>query len=256
MKQFNLNSDMAEGYGPWTMGDDEGLLNIVQTANIACGFHAGDHNIMAAVMKKAHVRGVSIGAHPGFYDLHGFGRRQMRLSDHEIENLMAYQIGAACAMASLVGASVTHVKPHGALNNMACADRDMANAITRAHKAVAPELILLAPALSELAKSGQDAGLPTAIEVFADRSYMPDGQLTPRSRPDAMIHDADTALNNCLQMIDNGEIQAVNGSILKIEAHSICVHGDEPTALAMAQYVFDGMVKAGFNAATLPQMLP
>lgn len=255
MQQFNLNSDMAEGYGPWTMGDDDGLLDIVQTANIACGFHAGDHNIMASVMKKAHDRHVSIGAHPGFYDLHGFGRRQLRLNDQEIENLIAYQTGAACAMASLVGASVTHVKPHGALNNMACADRSMADAITRALKAVIPDLILLAPALSELATSGQDAGLPTAIEVFADRSYMPDGQLTPRSRSDAMIHDADKALVNCLNMIDKGEIHAIDGTVLKIEAHSICVHGDEPTALAMAKHIRDGMVSAGFKAVTLPQMM-
>ena len=131
MPRFHLNADMAEGYGPWKMGDDEGLLDIVQSANIACGFHAGDHNIMARVMKAAHEKGVTIGAHPGFYDLHGFGRRQIKLPAEEIEHLVAYQTGAALAMADLVGCKVTHIKAHGALNNMACADRDMADAISR-----------------------------------------------------------------------------------------------------------------------------
>ena len=159
MKKFNLNADMAEGYGPWKMGDDQGLLDIVQTANIACGFHAGDHNIMADVMTKAQTNGVSIGAHPGFYDLHGFGRRKMNLSMAEIETPIAYQTGAALAIADLVDAKVTHVKPHGAIEQMACADRSMSDAITKAVKAVAPDLIMLAPALSELPPSGIDAGL-------------------------------------------------------------------------------------------------
>ena len=255
MQRFNLNSDMAEGYGPWTMGDDDGLLEIVQTANIACGFHAGDHNIMAEVMKKALERGVSIGAHPGFYDLHGFGRRQMRLNEHEIENLIVYQTGASLSIASLVGATVTHIKPHGALNNMASADRGMADAITRAVKTVAPQLIMLAPALSELAASSQDIGLTTAIEVFADRTYMPDGRLTPRSRPDAMVHNADQALTNCLRMLGDGEIRTVENTKLKVEAHSICVHGDEPTALKMAKHVREGMIAAGFKVVTLPEMM-
>ena len=255
MTIFNLNADMAEGYGPWKMGDDEGLLDIVQSANIACGFHAGDYNIMAAVMSSAAKKGVSLGTHPGFDDLHGFGRRKMNLSSAEIENLIAYQTGAAIAMASLVGAEITHIKPHGAINNMACADRSMSDAICRAAKAVAPDLIMLAPALSELAASSQDHGLKTAIEVFADRAYMPDGQLAPRSRPDAMIHDPEEALTNCKRMIGDGEILALDGSTLKVSAHSICVHGDEPTALAMARHVKDGLVAAGFTTATLPQLL-
>ena len=222
MTIFNLNADMAEGYGPWKMGDDEGLLDIVQSANIACGFHAGDYNIMAAVMSSAAKKGVSL---------------------------------AAIAMASLVGAEITHIKPHGAINNMACADRSMSDAICRAAKAVAPDLIMLAPALSELAASSQDHGLKTAIEVFADRAYMPDGQLAPRSRPDAMIHGPEEALTNCKRMIGDGEILALDGSTLKVSAHSICVHGDEPTALAMARHVKDGLVAAGFTTATLPQLL-
>ena len=187
-KRFNLNADMAEGYGPWKMGDDEGLLSLIGSANIACGFHAGDYNIMGQVMRMAADKGVSIGAHPGFYDLHGFGRRQMQLPLIEIERLIAYQIGAALGVAASEGVQVSHVKPHGAINNMACADAELAASIMRAIKAVDKDLIVLAPVLSELVREGEKAGLAVAAEVFADRAYMPDGQLVPRSRPDAMIH--------------------------------------------------------------------
>jgi len=253
--QYNLNSDMAEGYGPWKMGDDEGLLDLVHSANIACGLHAGDYNIMASVMRRASEKGVSIGAHPGFHDLHGFGRRQIRLSEAEIENLIAYQLGAALAMAELVGTRVTHVKPHGALNNMAATDQGMSMAIARAIRAVDPSQILLAPVLSELVTAGQKEGLAVAEEIFADRAYMPDGQLVPRSRPDAMIHDAETALANCLRMIGDGVIRAVDGSELRINGHSICVHGDEPSALAMVRHLKAGIESEGFTPATLPQMI-
>ena len=255
MTRYNLNSDMAEGYGPWSMGDDEGLLDIVQSANIACGYHGGDHNIMARVMTAAKDKGVSIGAHPGFYDLHGFGRRQMSLSMTEIENIMAYQLGAALAMAALVGAKVSHVKPHGALNNMACQDADMAQAIARAVKAVDRDQIFLAPTLSALVKAGHQYGLNVAEEVFADRAYMPDGQLAPRSRPDAMIHDGQIALENCKRMMAEQQIIALDGTVLDITAHSICVHGDEPSAIAMAKTIKQGLDDAGYTSATLPEML-
>lgn len=255
MTFYNLNSDMAEGYGPWTMGDDAGLLELVHSANIACGYHAGDHNIMAKVMRDARDKGVSIGAHPGFHDLHGFGRRPMQLSMAEIENLMAYQLGAAEAMAALVGAQVTHVKPHGALNNMACHDADMAAAIVKAVKAVTPDHIFLAPALSELAIAGENAGLTVVIEVFADRAYMPDGQLVPRHRPDAMIHDGQVALDNCIRMIGDGEILTIDGTRLKTPAQSICVHGDEPSALAMVKALKTGLETAGFSGKTLPELV-
>jgi len=253
--RYNLNSDMAEGYGPWTMGDDNGLLDLVHSANIACGFHAGDYNIMAEVMKQAKAKGVSIGAHPGFYDLHGFGRRQIRLSEAEIENLIAYQLGAAIGMAELVGAKVTHVKPHGALNNMAATDSGMAMAIARAINAVDSRQILLAPVLSELVTAGEKTGLTVAAEIFADRAYMPDGQLVPRSRPDAMIHDGKTALENCLRMIGDGIIRAVDGTELRISGQSICVHGDEPSALVMVKSLKDGLEQAGFIPATLPEIV-
>ena len=253
--KFNLNADMAEGYGPWKMGDDEGLLEIVKTANIACGFHGGDHNIMGQIMAQATQRGVSLGAHPSFLDLHGFGRRQMHLSEAEIERLMAYQIGASLGMAALVGARITHIKPHGALNNMACADGAMAGAICRAIAAVDKELILLAPALSQLAEKGTDAGLPVAQEVFADRSYLADGQLCPRSRPEAMIESPEEALQQCLSIFEDGKVRTIDGTWLSLPAQSICVHGDGASALALANHVKEGMEQAGYHNVTLPEMM-
>ena len=253
--KFNLNADMAEGYGPWQMGDDQGLLGVINTANIACGFHAGDHNIMGRTLALATQHGVSCGAHPGFLDLHGFGRRQMQLSHAEIERLMAYQIGAMMGMASLAKTPISHVKVHGALSNMACADEGMAAAICRAVKAVDRELILLSPALSCLSSEGHKVGLAVAEEVFADRTYMPDGQLTPRARDDAMIHDADEALAQCLSLFVEGKVCTIEGQMLAMPAQSICVHGDGPQALAFAHKVKEGMIAAGFTPVTLPEMM-
>ena len=253
--KFNLNADMAEGYGPWQMGDDDGLLEIITSANVACGFHAGDHNIMGKIMQRATQRNVSIGAHPGFLDLHGFGRRQMTLSEAEIERLIAYQIGASLGMASLVGATVSHIKVHGALSNMACADAGMSAAIARAIVAVDKSLIMLSPALSELSHQGRAAGLVVADEVFADRTYMPDGQLAPRSRDDAMIRDAKDSLEQCLSIFVDGKVRTVEGQMISLPAQSICVHGDGPTALQLAKSVRDGMMAEGFDLVTLPEVL-
>ena len=254
-KRFNLNADMAEGYGPWQMGDDKGLLSIIGSANIACGFHAGDYNIMGQVMRMAADNNVSIGAHPGFYDLHGFGRRQMHLPLAEIERLIAYQLGAALGVAAQEGVEVSHVKPHGAINNMACVDAGLSAAIVRAIRAIDKNLILLAPVLSELVREGEKEGLPVAAEVFADRAYMPDGQLVPRSRPDAMIHEKEASLAHCLRMFEEGIIIDVEGGKLAVEAVSVCVHGDGPTALETAAHIKDGLIKAGFGMASLPDML-
>jgi UPF0271 protein len=255
MTDFNLNADMAEGYGPWRMGDDDGLLQIINSANIACGFHAGDYQIMGSVMKSADSYGVSIGAHPSFYDLHGFGRRQMSLSDAEIERLIAYQLGASLGVAAAEQVRVTHIKPHGAINNMACADAGLSSVIVRAVKAVDPNIIMLAPVLSELLAESEKAGLPVAAEVFAYRAYMPDGQLVPRSRPDAIIHDPEDSLTHCLRMFGDGEVQTVDGGKLKVVAQSVCVHGDGPAALATARHIKDGLQAAGFRMKTLPDML-
>jgi len=253
-KKFNLNADMAEGYGPWKMGDDDGLLEIISSANIACGFHGGDYNIMGTVMARAAAKGVSIGAHPGFYDLHGFGRRQMQLSDAETERLIAYQLGAALGMAACAKTKVTHVKPHGAINNMACADAALAAAIMRAVAAVDSSVIVLAPVLSALVTEAEKAGLRVAAEVFADRAYLADGQLVPRSRPDAMIHDPDDSLAHCLRMFEEGVIRTVDGTDLKVEAVSVCVHGDGPAALQTATHIRRGLEARGFELCTLPEI--
>jgi UPF0271 protein len=255
MTRFNLNADMAEGFGDWQMGNDDGLLDIINTANIACGFHAGDYHIMGDVMTKAAARGVSVGAHPGFYDLHGFGRRQLHLSSAEIERLIAYQLGATIALGQLSGIAVSHIKPHGAINNMACADRALADAIVRGTKAVDSNIILLAPVLSQLYAAGEAAGLAVAGEVFADRAYMPDGQLVPRSRPDAMIHDKTDSLAQCVRMFCEHRIIAVDGTELDVKADSVCVHGDGPQAVEIAGFIKAGLEAEGLQPTALPDML-
>jgi UPF0271 protein len=251
----NLNADMAEGWGVWQIGDDAGLLDIVNSANIACGLHGGDYNIMAQVMAAAAENRVSIGAHPGFFDLHGFGRRALPVSEAEAERLIAYQIGAALGIAGLVGAAVSHVKVHGALNNMACADRGLSDALVRAVRAVDKNLIFLAPSLSEMAAAGRAGGLAVVDEVFADRRYMPDGQLAPRSRPDALITDAAESLRQTERIIRQGEVVCVDGSVLKLPGQSVCVHGDGKQALALARSVRDGLAAAAIRLVPLPEIV-
>ena len=251
----NLNADMGEGWGVWEIGDDAGLLELVNSANIACGLHGGDYNIMAQLMAAAAEKGVSIGAHPGFFDLHGFGRRALPVSEAEAERLLAYQIGAALGMAALVGAKVSHVKVHGALNNMACADRGLSDALVRAVRAVDESLVFLAPSLSEMAAAGRAGGLAVVDEVFADRRYMPDGQLAPRSRPDALITEAAESLSQIERIIRQGEVVCVDGSVLQLPGRSVCVHGDGPQALALAKAVRDGLAAASIKLVPLPEIV-
>ena len=251
----NLNADMGEGWGVWEIGDDAGLLELVNSANIACGLHGGDYNIMAQLMAAAAEKGVSIGAHPGFFDLHGFGRRALPVSEAEAERLLAYQIGAALGMAALVGAKVSHVKVHGALNNMACADRGLSDALVRAVRAVDESLVFLAPSLSEMAAAGRAGGLVVVDEVFADRRYMPDGQLAPRSRPDALITEAAESLSQIERIIRQGEVVCVDGSVLQLPGRSVCVHGDGPQALALAKAVRDGLAAASIKLVPLPEIV-
>ncbi len=251
----NLNADMGEGWGVWQIGDDAGLLELVNSANIACGLHGGDYNIMAQLMAAAAEKGVTIGAHPGFFDLHGFGRRALPVSEAEAERLLAYQIGAALGIAALVGAKVSHVKVHGALNNMACADRGLSDALVRAVRAVDESLVFLAPSLSEMAAAGRAGGLAVVDEVFADRRYMPDGQLAPRSRPDALITDAGESLGQIERIIRQGEVVCVDGSVLQLPGRSVCVHGDGAQALALAKAVRDGLVAASIKLVPLPEIV-
>jgi UPF0271 protein len=253
-RKINLNADMAEGYGAYDIGNDDGMLSVVQSANVACGFHAGDPNVMARVLRDAAEKGVSIGAHPGFNDLWGFGRRQIQMPLHEIENIMAYQIGALQGMASAAGTSVTHVKPHGALNNMASVDADLADAIARSVRAVDPSLILVAIAGTELDRAGHALGLPVASEVYADRTYADDGNLSSRKLPNAMINDPAHSVAQVMQMVKDGVVTTLGGKQMPVNAHTICVHGDEPTGVDVARAVTAALAEAGLEVVPLPDV--
>lgn len=252
MPSINLNADLGEGYGPWQMGDDAAMLGIVASANIACGGHAGDPDVMRRTVRLAQQRGVSLGAHPSYPDLQGFGRRAMALAPAELENQIAAQVGALAAIAALEAARVTHVKPHGALNNLACVDRSVADSICRAVRAIDHKLILLAPAASQLVAAGRAAGLTVVEEIFADRAYLPDGQLVPRSRPDAMIHGAAACLAHVQAMLAAGALIAVDGTRIATPIGSICVHGDSRDAVEVARHLRQGLTAAGYEIVPLP----
>lgn len=235
---IDLNCDMGEGFGPWPMGDDEAMLDIVSSANIACGFHAGDPSIMFRTAEIAKRKGVAIGAHPGFNDLHGFGRRMIRGdSPAEIERMIAYQIGAMQAVASLAGHKVTYVKVHGALNNMANEDEDLALAIARAIKGVDASLINMCMPGLPMEKASHKVGIPVVREIFADRTYEDNGTLTSRKKPGSVLHDADFAAERILRFVQEKAITTVSGKRIPVEIDTICVHGDEPSAVAMARTV-------------------
>lgn len=250
----NLNADMGEGFGAYDIGDDDAILKIIRSANIACGFHAGDPLTMRRVVERAKEEGVSIGAHPGFNDLWGFGRRRIQMNANELENLIAYQIGALQAMASFSGEKVTHVKPHGALNNMAAENADYAMAVGRAIKAVDPKLIYVALSGSEMEKAAVQLGLPLAREGFCDRLYDDNGNLVSRSIPGSVIHDPKVATEQVVRMVVEGEIVSASGKRIKRHVDSLCVHGDEPTAVALAAMVRQGLEDAGVKIVPLTEM--
>lgn len=235
MTSVDLNSDLGEGFGSWRMGDDDAMLSIVTSANVACGFHAGDQEIMARTFARAKEKGVSVGAHVGFPDLWGFGRRAIPFSAAEIERIVAYQLGAAMALAAYSGHGISYVKAHGALANLAETEADVARAIAGAVRAVEPSLVLLAIALSEQTRAAQDAGLRCANEIFADRAYTKEGRLKPRREAGAVIDDAETAVERVKRMLAEGAIISENGVSLKTQIDSICVHGDTPRAVEMAR---------------------
>ncbi len=253
--RININADLGEGYGPYDIGDDASLLDIVSTANVACGFHGGDASVMRRTMEAAKARGVSIGAHPGFNDLWGFGRRQIRMKADEIEHMVAYQIGAALGIAALVGAEVSHVKAHGALNNMACVDADYARAISRAVKSVDPNLVHLVMPNTEFEKASLEVGCRTALEAFVDRNYEADGLLTSRSVDGAVLKDPASASARVVSMVTEGAVTARTGERVELTFDSLCVHGDEPTAVAVARAAKDALVAAGVEIVALPAMM-
>ncbi|MBK8106700.1 MAG: LamB/YcsF family protein [Betaproteobacteria bacterium] len=253
--KINLNADLGESFGAWTMGEDAALLGVVNSANIACGFHAGDPLVMRNTVRTALAAGVGLGAHPAYPDLQGFGRRPMTLAPAELEAVILYQIGALAGMAAAEGGRLSHVKPHGALNNQACEDAALADVVARAVRAFDRDLILLAPALSELQAAGQRAGLAVAAEIFADRAYTDAGTLVPRSRPGAVIHDTGAVVAHVLRMLQAGGIVAASGKLLPTAMHSICVHGDTPGAVDNARRLRAALQAAGWQMAGLNEVI-
>ena len=254
-KRINLNADCGESFGAYSLGNDEELLKIVQSANIACGFHAGDPVVMQDTLALCKENGVSVGAHPSYPDLQGFGRRPMRLPLKDVEALIAYQIGALMGMAARVGIEVTHVKPHGAINNQACEDRDLADAICRGMASVSDQLILVAPVLSQLEASGKSEGLRLAGEIFADRSYSDTGSLTPRSQKGAVIKDSQEALDHTLRMLSTRCLHPISGAEpLPCSAQTICIHGDTSHALETAKLLKKALIEADWSLESLPDI--
>lgn len=253
-KKLNLNSDLGESFGAWVMAGDAAMLGIVNSANVACGYHAGDPLVMIQTVERAKKNGVSIGAHPSFPDLQGFGRRRMDIPAPELEAMLIYQIGALDACARAQGSKVTHVKPHGALSNIASADRKVADAVARAVHRLDPSLILLAPAASQMALAGKEIGLKIVEEIFADRAYLDDGNLVPRSQPGAMIHGAEASLAHVLRMVEESALISINGKRIPVNPQSICVHGDNAEAVTVAQAIRDGLTKVGYTLVTIPEL--
>jgi 5-oxoprolinase (ATP-hydrolysing) subunit A len=253
--RININADMGEGFGAYDIGNDTALLEIVKSANVACGFHAGDPTIMRRVVELAAERGVSLGAHPGFLDLWGFGRRRIEMNSHDLENSIAYQIGALNAIACYAGIKVTHVKPHGSLSNMAATDADYALAIGRAIKAVDRQLRYLALAGSEMEKAADKLGLPVVREAFIDRQYENDGQLTSRKIPGAVIKDPYKAAERVVAMVHGKTIISREGKSMSSDFHSLCIHGDEPTAVPVALACRKALEASGVKIVTIPEMV-
>ncbi|MGA3302566.1 MAG: 5-oxoprolinase subunit PxpA [Methylovirgula sp.] len=247
MPSIDLNCDCGESFGAYTMGDDAAMLGIVTSANVACGFHGGDPEVMAATFRMAKEKGVSVGAHPGFPDLWGFGRRRLPFSTDEIERLVAYQIGAAQALAAYAGHKITHVKPHGALSNVAMEERDVARAIARAVRAVDLNLAFLAVARSALEQAGAAERLNVVSEIFADRAYTERGFLLSRTQAGAVLHDPATIAERVLAMVSEGAVISSGGQRIPTVIHSVCVHGDTPNAVAIAKAVREKLGKAEFS---------
>ena len=239
---------MGEGFGPWKMGDDAGLLNVVTSANVACGFHAGDADTMSATMRLAVEKDVGIGAHPGFADLQGFGRRKMQVPLPTLANMIQYQVGAAQAMASSVGGAVRHLKLHGALSNMASVDASMARACYEAALDVQPDIIIMGLAATRMEEVARDLGCRWAGEIFADRAYNPDGTLVDRRLPGAMISDGDQAAANMVEMVREGAI-LTEGDPLPTRIDTICIHGDGAHAVEFAKKIRAGLAGAGIEVS-------
>lgn len=245
MTSIDLNADLGEGFGPWQLGSDAELLDIVTSASIACGFHAGDPAVMRRTVAAAVARGVTIGAHPGYPDLVGFGRRDLAATPDQVHADVLYQVGALQAIARAAGGAVRYVKPHGALYNRAARDGEVARAIAAAVHAADPALWLLGLAGSAMVEAGRAAGLRVAAEAFIDRAYERDGALTPRSEPGAVLADPEACAERALGIITAGRVVARDGTELAVHADSLCAHGDGPTAAALLRLVRQRCAAAG-----------
>jgi UPF0271 protein len=245
MSTIDLNSDVGESFGAYRIGADADVMRSITSANVACGYHAGDPAVMRETVRLARAAGVAVGAHPGFPDLVGFGRRELRASPREVEDLVLYQIGALAAIAASEGVSLFHVKAHGALYNMAARDRSLADAIARAVVAFDRSLVLFGLPGSELLRAGEAAGLRVASEGFADRAYAPDGSLAPRTAPGSVIHDPDEVVRRSLRMVTGGQVTATDGSTLALAVDTLCVHGDTAGAAELTRRLRDGLEKRG-----------
>ncbi len=250
MRTIDLNCDMGESFGAWTIGDDEAMLDLVTSANVACGFHAGDPSVMRRTILSAKARGVSVGAHPSFMDLYGFGRRRIAGERPEdLEAQIVYQIAAMQGMAAALSWPMTHVKTHGALGNMAAEDAELAALCVRAIMAIDPDLVFVTLPYSKTMEAARKAGLRTACEVYADRTYDETGMLTSRQREGAVIHEVERSVDQVLAMVEGGFIPTLGGERLPVEADTICIHGDTPGAVGTARALRAALAAHGLSFA-------
>lgn len=255
MYRVDLNADIGESFGNYTIGMDSEVLKYITSANTACGYHAGDPLVMEKTVAMAKECSVAVGAHPGFPDLMGFGRRNMKISPAEAKAYIKYQVGALKAFTDAAGIRMQHVKPHGAFYNMAAVDEDLATAICEGIKEVDPELIMLGLAGSKHITAAQKVGLKVASEVFADRNYMEDGTLVPRSRPDAKIADPELAISRVVRMVKEGKVEAITGRDIDIKADSICVHGDNPKAVEFVKKIKETLLNEGIEVVNIAEVV-
>lgn len=255
MHKIDLNSDLGESFGAYTLGMDEGLMEYITSANVACGWHAGDPVVMQKTIRAAVKNGVAVGAHPGYPDLMGFGRREMKITPEEAYAYVLYQLGALDAFARAEGVNLQHIKPHGALYNQACKDEKLATAICRAAQCFDGDLIVLAPYNSAFRTAAESIGQPFAGEFFADRAYLADGSLVPRSQPGAVIHDADEACRRVLQMAREGTVTCIDGTELSMHCVSVCVHGDNAEALATVRKIRSALEAEGVGLCPMKELV-
>lgn len=255
MHKIDLNSDLGESFGAYTLGMDEQLMDYITSANVACGWHAGDPGVMQKTLHAAVQKGVAVGAHPGYPDLLGFGRREMKITPDEAYTYILYQLGALDAFARVEGCTIQHIKPHGALYNQACKDEKLAGAICRAARAFSDDLIVLAPYNSAFRTAAEAIGQPFAAEFFADRAYLPDGSLVPRSQPGAVIHDPELACQRVLKMAREGVVTCIDGTDLQMHCASVCVHGDNEAALTSVKMIRQALEDEGVLLTPMKELI-